>query len=77
MGRVVRPILIMFADVFRLRGWSSFPSVRQKGSKWQGVVAVRSTKATRVLYLCQRERETELEAFEDAVRAAFNLTEMV
>ena len=67
----------MFVDVFHRRGWSFFPSARQKGSKWQGVVAVRSTKATRVLYLCQRERETELEAFEDAVRAAFNLTEMV
>lgn len=68
---------VMFAEVFHRHGWSFFPSVRQLGGMWQGVVAVRQPCGTRTERLCRMERETQLEAFEDAITAALRLTETV
>lgn len=58
----------MFVEVLHRHGWSFFPFVRQRGTLWRGVVAVWSSKGTRVERLCRIERETEAAAFEDAIK---------
>ena len=67
----------MFADVFHRHGWSFFPSVRQSGGMWQGVVAVRRPNGIRTEHLCRMEWKTQLEAFEDAITTALRFTETV
>ena len=73
-----QPVLsCMFADVLHRHGWSLFPCMRQTGSRWRGVVAVRTPMHTRAEHVCQMTHETEAEAFEDALKFALRMTEVV